>query len=196
MSEQPKSQKPLLIMLAVSVLPIVASYFIFFTGVGMPENTVNSGQLLTAAKPLQPIVPEANWAEIEQDKRWRLLLPIENSCTETCESNLYTTRQVHIRLDQKSTRLQRIGVAKTPLNPETKSWLEKEHPRLKIIEAETDRADNWYSEIPELENYGRDFYILVDQEGRAMMLYSSEHHGNDVLKDIKRALKYSIDYQS
>jgi len=37
--------------------------------------------------------------------------------------------------------------------------------------------------------------LLIDQEGFAMMSYTTAQHGNELLKDIKRALKYSIDYQ-
>lgn len=162
----------------------------------MPDNTVNAGQLITKAQPLQPLLNDADWQALDENKKWRLLLPIKNNCTSSCEKNLYTSRQVHIRLDQKSERLQRIGLVTESLDSESKSWLEKEHPRLKLIQSEQQVTENWLNAIPELQSYGEDFYILVDQEGRAMMVYSSETHGNDVLKDIKRALKYSIDYQS
>jgi cytochrome oxidase Cu insertion factor (SCO1/SenC/PrrC family) len=195
MVEQKKSQGPLIIMLSVAIFPMIAAYFIFFTGVGMPEKTVNAGLLINKATSIKAILNDSEWKAIEENKLWRVLLPISNNCDDTCKQNLYTTRQVHIRLDQKSKRVKRMGIAIETLNQETRQWLEKEHPRLTLITPEKAAAEQWYASIPELGTKNDDFYFLVDQEGRAMMLYSSDTHGNDVLKDIKRALKYSIDYQ-
>lgn len=190
-----RNQKPLLIMLAVAVLPVVGAYFVFFTGIGMPGQTVNAGKFLEPAVSLEALVSDAQWENIQTEKKWRLVLQIDQSCDEECQSNLYTSRQVHIRLDQRSERMERLAVFSPSFSEDEKQAILKEHPRLKDVSTDSQNQSAWFDSLNIPESISGEYYLLVDQEGRAMMLYDSSKHGNDVLKDIKRAIKYSIDYQ-
>lgn len=188
-----RSRRPLVIMLLVATLPVIGAYFVYFTGIGMPDNTVNAGKFVRPALSLENLVGEEVWQDFQADKKWRLLIPISENCDQACEANLYTSRQVHIRLAQKSERLERYAFPMGQLSEASKAQIQKEHPRLTILDTAQTDVQSWVSELPSELN--EDYYLLVDQEGRAMMSYHSRIHGNDVLKDIKRALKYSIDYQ-
>src|SRR5690606_643971 len=80
-----KNKKPLLAILAVSILPIAAAYFVYFSGIGMPDHTVNAGRLLSPVSPLSQIMSGNNddvLRKIHEDKKWPLLLPIPASCSE------------------------------------------------------------------------------------------------------------------
>lgn len=208
-SEQ-KSKKAytMWILLAISVLPIAAAYFIYFTGIGMPDTTVNSGQLLPRAELIKSLMSEEEWQEIEADKKWRLLIPVPENCDKVCRANLYTTRQVHIRLSEKSIRLERLALVLGQnyvegTSQKVKDALQVDHPHLRFLSSGSKEWSEWKTSIhlppnssveqEKIDN--NQVYFLVDQEGRAMMVYSETQHGNEVLKDIKRALKYSIDYQ-
>ncbi len=195
-TKKSKSGRTTLIMiLVVALLPVVAAYTMFFSGVGVPDNTVNKGALIKAIN-LESVVDADTWQRIQEDKKWRLLLPVGKQCNEACESNYYTTRQVHVRLGEKGVRIERIALNYGgEYGSAYLDSLSESHPLLKRVTVDSSVWDSW-SESLEMfkEDKSSHFYMLVDQEGNAMMVYTDQH-GNDLLKDIKRALKYSIDYQ-
>lgn len=192
---KPRSRMPLIIMLVVSIFPMAGAYIVFFTGVGMPDQTVNAGVFLQPAKSLENLLQPSDWQSVQENKKWRMLLPISADCTEPCQQNLYTSRQVHIRLDQRSDRVERMAVVDANFPETALAKLKEEHPRLKVLSVDEEQKIQWFSELVLPESTEQDYYLLVDQEGRAMMVYDNRHHGNDVLKDLKRAIKFSIDYQ-
>ncbi|WNO09193.1 hypothetical protein [Teredinibacter sp. KSP-S5-2] len=199
-SDQVKNKKAKLTLVAiivVSVLPIAAAYFMFFTGIGVPDHTVNKGLLLPKAIPLEEIVDTEFSNELNQNKKWRLLLPVPAQCTEQCQKNLYTTRQVHIRLGEKGLRLERIAANLNGIEGEAYlASIQSEHPKLKTFTVDKQIWNDWVKQSGlALDMQQEHYYFLVDQQSFAMMAYTNKQHGNDLLKDIKRALKHSIDYQ-
>jgi len=192
--------RALLAIITVSVLPIFAAYFMFFTGIGVPDNTVNQGFLLPNAVNIDDLLGDEHETfatELNTEKKWRLLLPLGQECNSACEQNFYTTRQVHIRLSEKSIRLERVAVnIGGTVGLRLYDQLSPQHPKLKLLTVNVEQWQNWLNASGEqLHADQRPYYLLLDQEGFAMMYYTEEHHGNALLKDIKRALKYSIDYQ-
>lgn len=200
-----KSWVPLWLTL-VALLPIVAAYTVFFTGVGLPEHTVNSGRLLPQPVNVNALLtadaPEFMQA-IAREKKWRLLLPVDSRCSDNlCTRNLYTTRQVHIRLGEKSDRLERVAInLEGTAGLDRLQQLREAHPRLKIVSVPVAQWQSWLRSAGVHENELLDRaqltsrYLLVDQEGYAMMEYAADIPGGALLKDLKRALKFSIDYQ-
>ena len=195
-----RSNKTLIAILVVAVLPVVAAYIAFFTGWGVPENTVNAGHLLKKPIRLKALFT-ADGSElldkIENDKKWRLIIPIGESCSKACQQNLYITRQVHVRLSEKGARLERYAInLGGDKGAAFLASIAEEYPFLKSVDANHLRWYQWLDSAQSgLSNLNEHFYMLVDQEGNAMMYYTTEQDGNALLKDIKRALKYSIDYQ-
>lgn len=199
---QPKKRnnKPLIAILFISITPILAAYTMFFTGVGVPTETKNHGFLMTPAVNVSELLVGQNEALVEEwqeSKKWRLLVPVNANCNEACEQNLYTSRQVHIRLGEKSTRVQRVAISLDgPSSDGYLSTIAADHPLLKTATVAQSQWDAWLQKtnLPTDLN-AEHFYVLIDQEGYAMMWYTPEIHGNDLLKDLKHALKFSIDYE-
>lgn len=186
------------IMLVV-LLPMVIAYGVYFTGIGMPTGTINKGDLLTPPVPIsdwQLTTLEAEpWIIDQQPSKWRLLIPGAASCDQACKDNLYLTRQVHIRLGEKGLRVERFYLLTDEnLSQSLSEYLDQEHSTVKVLQvdeqamraslADTNLAGNPIEE-------GR--YFLMDQEGFVMMGYDAEQSGNDLLKDIKRMLRYSYE---
>jgi len=196
---QKKGRKTLIAILLVSALPVVAAWFVFFTGVGMPGNTVNAGNLLSKAVHVKTLLGEDSpqWQALDQDRKWRLFIPVGAKCGADCEQNLYTTRQVHIRLGEKSVRVARVAVnIGGDAGAALVAAIEKDHPRMKILNVDGATWAQWVAGSgSQLDNAVVPYYLLVDQEGYAMMYYTTEQHGNELLEDLKRALKFSIDYE-
>lgn len=196
---QKRGKRTLMLILGVSILPIALAYLAFFTGIGIPQNTVNSGVLIPKPTKVESLVPAEFWQSMEADKKWHLMIPLGPQCNAHCEENLYTTRQVHIRLGEKSPRLDRFVVNYGGAHGE--AYLKKiaqEHPQLKYVTVDPRIWQDWQAGLSDtagdLPSDAGHHYYMLDQEGVAMMIYTDQP-GNDLLKDIKRALKYSIDYQ-
>lgn len=198
--EGKRNNKPLIAILVLSITPILAAYTMFFTGIGVPTETRNNGFLMTPAINVSALLADESPQVIEQwqkEKKWRLLLPISAECGEACEQNVYTSRQVHIRLGEKSKRVERVAVSLAgELSDGYIKSLEKDHPLLKRVSVGEQQWQQWVAQTNLVAEVNAEhYYILLDQEGYAMMWYTPEIHGNDLLKDLKHALKFSIDYE-
>lgn len=185
----------LLLIVAVALIPMVAAYTAFFTGIGVPDNTVNNGSLIKALS-LEPLLSEEEWQRLQDEKKWRLFLPLGKSCNKSCEDNFYTTRQVHVRLGEKGLRVERYAINYGgAAGQQYLDDIKADHPILQTVTVESSAWESWSETLADFKAETEShFYLLVDQEGFAMMVYTDQH-GNELLKDIKRALKFSIDYQ-
>lgn len=157
--------------------------------------TSNKGTLLIPTAPMAELPSTQDgqswrWGELEP--RWRLVLPTVDGCNQPCKDMLYASRQVHIRLDKKAHRVNRVLLnLGEPLDEETLAFLQKEHVYLKVADADYDHfvallaATNadWQGESTRL--------FMVDQNGEMMMYYTPDHDGSDMLADLRHLLKYS-----
>lgn len=176
----------------VTLVPMVAAYVAYFTGVGVPQSRVNEGVLLEPARNLADVLPlaQGDKPEIENNLLWRMIIPVPATCDQACQRNLYITRQVHIRLADKADRVERYAV--NIGGSEGAAFLQSiaaEHPGLKSFSMPEEDWHKWLAgtNMPVSDHA----YLLVDQVGFAMMFYSEQHDGNQLLKDLKRVLRYS-----
>ena len=196
------SKLPLLLIIFTTFAVMVSGFLLFPNDDGQRDRllsilgTNNRGTLLNpivvmADMPLTDQQGEA-WLWQEQAPKWRLLLPFVGTCDDACRDFLYTSRQVHIRLDKKTQRVKRVFLnLGAPLDDEMNAYLKREHPYLTVVRG--DLADfsaligstnaQWAGDTPRL--------FLVDQQGVAMMYYTPEHDGSDLLGDLKHLIKYS-----
>jgi cytochrome oxidase Cu insertion factor (SCO1/SenC/PrrC family) len=201
-SKQPPHKKrgqlqALLLMLVVA-LPMVAAYVVYHTGWGMPEGTVNKGALLTPPLAMAELAPQLQgepWDLTQEPNRWRFVIPGNATCNKTCRDNLYLTRQVHIRLNDKAERVERIYLLlDNSLSPQLADHLSKQHPKLRVMTAQPATVKQALKGSNVGDNpvaAGR--YFLMDQEGYLMLSYTPEHTGGELLKDIKKMLKTSYE---
>lgn len=178
--------------------PMLAAYVIYHSGFGIPLGTINKGDLLPEAKSIADIsVSNLNGNEIsliEGKQKWRLLIPSTESCGTSCQKNLYTTRQVHVRLGEKARRVERV-LLMPKADIVQKTSLAKDHPKLAYAVVNPIELESLLkSELSAGRNIYEHYY-LMDQEGFIMMSYGTEHTGNELLTDVKRMLKYSYQEQ-
>lgn len=197
-SQKPRSSPPwqLIAILAVTIIPIVAAYVAYFTGVGVPDEHVNNGKLLEPARSLEDVLADADGDLPEfggENRVWRLVVPVPYPCNQTCQNHLYLTRQVHIRLGEKAERVERYAVnLGGKAGEDYLTEIADEHPRLKRLSVAGKQWQNWLAETNAPQNVDAEpYYLLVDQVGFAMMYYDRSNDGNQLLKDIKRVLRFS-----
>lgn len=189
-----------LIIFAIAA-PMVLAYIMFHTGWGVSGNTTNKGVLITPPQEIQKLVlteNSENLSELYQsssDKKWRLLVPVVNDCIDSdsdCAKNLYLTRQVHIRLAEKSYRVERIFLMLENIDQTLLTTWETQHPSVRYASTSATNFSDWL-ENQNISNELENNYYLIDQGGLAMMHYNVNHSGQDLLDDIKKLLKFSYE---
>ncbi|WP_142928816.1 hypothetical protein [Exilibacterium tricleocarpae] len=156
--------------------------------------TSNKGELMVPPRQIQDVSLQyadgRPWQLAEQAGRWRLVLPVAGDCSDgNCAHLLYTARQVHTRLAEKSPRVERLLVnVGPPFSDAFQRRLRDEYPGMKLLRAEPGALAALLAEGA--VNPGERLYIM-DPAGFVMMAYGREHPGGDMLTDIKRLLKYS-----
>jgi cytochrome oxidase Cu insertion factor (SCO1/SenC/PrrC family) len=188
-----------IIIVVMVVAPMAIAYIMFQTGWGVSGSTTNKGTLLNPPLPIQELNLQENnpffealFSDKQTSKKWRLLVPVDADCSEVCQKNLYTTRQVHIRLAEKAYRLERIILSLDDLPQSLTEKLNQEHPNTLLPATTHAEFSRWISPANILGNT-KHYYYLVDQEGFVMMRYDVSHTGHDLLDDIKKLLKFTYD---
>lgn len=197
-NQQRRGRMQGILISAIILLPMIAALIIYYSGLGLPSNTVNKGELLNppfALKSLSNNVTDDISLLLERSsKKWRYLIIGGSECDQRCQEQLYLTRQVHIRLGEKAGRVERVYLSvDTPVNEPTATFLQQEHPHIKqwvVSAAALDQQLKQSLKQFSSESYP---YLLMDQEGFVMMAYNTHHNGNQLLDDIKKLLKYSYE---
>ena len=196
---QQKGSWQLKAILLVSFVPLVAAYVAFYTGWGVPEGTVNKGLMIEPAVDLKPLLllEDGTPMSIENKPVWRFIVPVGAECNQACENNFYITRQVDIRLGEKSLRVERVAL--NVGGAEGSKYLAsiaKDHPKLTVINVEQASWQQWLGTgqlmAPKSDAH---YYYLMDPQGLVMMQYSERNTGNELLKDVKRILRFSPEEQ-
>lgn len=194
-----RGQLQAMLLMLVVALPMIAAYIIYHTGWGIPQETVNQGELLQPPQLLTDLEltlsDGSRWDISAEKKHWRYVIPGLAECDQTCMDNLYLTRQVHVRLNEKAQRVERIYLLlEHKISPKLAEYLAREHPRLRVMQADKAQFQHLLSET----NFAGDpvaagRYFLMDQEGYLMMTYHPGNTGNQLLKDIKKMLRLSYE---
>jgi len=187
------------LVVAAIALPMVLAYAIFKTGWAMPTGTVNKGDLLvpaTAISGLTLLDQQGQNVDLFAGKKmWRMVVVADNNCDELCFKQLYTSRQVHKRLSEKSVRVERLFLNTSAVySEELKTALDNDYPRLKQYSVSPAAWSDLMDKTSGVEkSFSGHSVYYIDQQGFAMMSYQPTHEGADLLDDIKRLLKYSYE---
>ncbi len=180
------NKQKLTILLVMPLIVLALAYIVFYTGVGIPSSTTNRGELITP--PLQVIESGAlnlDGSEYTYPPIWHMMIPISNTCAQTCLDTLHVTRQVHLRQGKRSIDIDRVFVSDVTLSPTLVEKLKAQHPHSVILTI----PHELMTSISERTGYIEGDYFLVDPQGWLMMAYRQNHTGEDLLKDLKRLLK-------
>ena len=179
------------------------TYYLVQTG-QMEVGSKSNGDLIRPPVQLTELFEaqgNSDLANVWNDK-WTLVVRTSERCEEGCKQALYTSRQLHISLNQQADRVQRILLIDNfQDDADLMSFIEKEHHLLKVFvtdESALTGLDNAVAsaigstrtplasgESPIVQ------FFLVDPAGWAMMVYHHGHEGKGVLRDLKHLLRYS-----
>ena len=171
------SRMKLLIIISIAFVPLFMAYVgYFFLPEWAPEGTTNQGEL---------VMPPVDGGEISVDlaaeRRWTLILPVQDGCESDCEQLLYLSRQVIAGLGKDTDRVGRVILSAEP--PEgLLALIEAEHGDARLVYAPT-TALTALQAAPAL--------FLMDPNGNIMMYYTLEKAGKPMMKDLKHLLRIS-----
>jgi hypothetical protein len=179
-----KGRRTVLLIAAIFIAPVVASYFAFYF---LPDlRKMNYGQLLTP--PVQGRVSGSGEGgsrfELEDLRgKWVYAVVDAGGCDERCQRELYATRQVRKMQGDGELRIKRVllVVGRAALSDE----LRRVHPDLAVVEVEAS-AVAWMPGEPQ-----HDRIYLFDPLGNLILLYPSDPDIRRMGNDMQRLLKAS-----
>jgi cytochrome oxidase Cu insertion factor (SCO1/SenC/PrrC family) len=180
------SRQTLLLIAAVCVVPVVASYLAFY--VWTPAKSTNYGALLEP----RPVVQEAlsavdgkAFSPGHLRGRWILVYAGASACDESCRQTLYYMRQVRTALGKEMDRVERVWLLTDAGRPD--DALLKQHPGLHVIRAERSAV------LAQLDASAGapGSVVTIDPLGNLMMRFPANLEPKRMLKDLERLLKAS-----
>ena len=196
------SKRPLWLIIAITFSVLVGGFLLFPNSDEERDwllsilGTNNQGTLLNPVVSLGDLsfTDQENtaWSWQEQTPKWRVLLPVVGFCDDECREFLYISRQVHVRLDKKTQRVRRVLLnLGEPFDDEMNAFLKKAHPYLTVIRGDEAAFLTFFAATNAKWSDSTSRLFVVDQQGVAMLFYTPEHEGSDLLTDLKHLLKYS-----
>ncbi|BFM09880.1 hypothetical protein R50072_00330 [Simiduia litorea] len=181
------------LVMGVILVPMLVAYIVYETGLGIPTGTINKGVLLNPPAQLDSLalqdIDEKPTTIAQLPPKWRLVVPAMSGCDESCVEALYVTRQVHTRLNEKYTRVERVFLVAN-LDAATEQLLAAEHANIHVLKVE----QKAWEALLAATNFRQGRYLMMDPDGFLMMYYQDQHTGNDLLADLKRMLKFSREH--
>lgn len=183
-----KKRRQLYVLLALFFGPLLVAWIWFFHFENVRPGTVNNGELI------EPVVAigelELRTRGGDEFRRpfsgdWFVVVLAPQSCDARCERALYITRQVWIRLNKDSDRVQRVLLAGTGVN-----FPAAEHADLEVYDAD-EAALARFTDTSRSGLQGAARTYLVDPDGNLMMSYPETFTPEMLHDDLKRLLRYS-----
>ena len=171
-------------------LPLVLAFWLYYGLHWHPLGTTNHGELIEPLRPL-PDVALADAAGVAQPHlfrgQWSLVYIGDGACNGDCRTTLFFMRQTRLSLNNDMHRVQRVFLA--PTHCCDQSFLAREHPGLRVLDASAAAAQPLLAQFPS-DGRARALYI-VDPLGNLMMRYDARLPPKGLLEDLKRLLQLS-----
>jgi hypothetical protein len=178
---------------ALFLLPLAASFYLYYGTAWRPSGGTQHGQLITPARQLpQVTLHTVDGAETPAgflQGSWHLVYVDAGPCEEPCRDTLLMTRQLRLALDRDMNRVHRVFLYSTA---PPRAYLDAEHGDLlaaDIAGSEGTRLLDAFPQDPPPLAQRR--LSLVDPLGNLMMSYPADTPPRPLLTDLERLLKLS-----
>ncbi|MGB6452581.1 MAG: hypothetical protein WBE92_17665 [Steroidobacteraceae bacterium] len=176
---------------ALFLVPIAASFVLYY-GVGWsPAGHVNHGELIDPARPLPSVSLPGAAGPIQVSnvfaKRWALVYVGDGPCDQACRFALIVMRDTRLDLGNDMSRVERVFLVTADCCDRVS--LEREHPGLMVLDASGSSAKRLLDAFPAADRGSMIF--VVDPLGNLMMRYDSRRDPMGLLQDLQTLLRLS-----
>lgn len=174
--------------------PLFLSYYLYLARPAWMHNTTNRGELIIPIKQFSDLNSRALMAPSQFSQKsehpWQILVVTSLPCNQSCQSTLYTIRQLYLTfLPMDRARLQPVVAIFSGEEKQNFSvLLSKEYPQFSLIELTTAHYQTVFPNVP-LTNLPRVYF--VDPRGNMMMQYNDKVAPKNIQKDLQKLLKAS-----
>lgn len=185
MKKLTKSQRQLLALFAIFLLPPVSAYIAWkYVGEHGVTATTNNGQFISPARSLQYDVLGEKAQPLKG--RWTYVVLAPQGCEKQCQDQLYLTRQLRIAVNKDFERVRRVVFEPSGTLSDD---LKAEHQDLLTLGALPEPFQAAFQ--GDKFNHAGEQIFLIDPLGNLMMYYDSSVNFRGMLKDLQKLLKIS-----
>jgi len=177
---QRRSRLTLVALFLVALLPLIASYLLFFAvRDDGPWGTTNQGELLDPLRSAEGLTTADQTGTAKPlEGTWWLLLVTEDRCSEACAEAAERLRAVHVLLNKDADRVRR-GYHQIIAGDDASGW-----NLVKAADPAIERV------VGGLDGLIPGIYV-IDPLGNLVLHYAYAAAGKPVLEDVKKLLKVS-----
>jgi cytochrome oxidase Cu insertion factor (SCO1/SenC/PrrC family) len=196
---KPRSIKPLLLILFVSVAPVILAFIVYYNPSLQPGGSTNYGTLVDPQRPLpsnnelQVTTLEGKPFDLDELKgQWLLIAADQAACPEECAKKLFILRNVHAMTGKNVKRVSRVWFV-TDDAPVPQKVLDAYAGTI-MLRADPKQLDTFLTGHA-LDNQDKTELLnpiwMVDPLGNLMMQYPKDPDPLKVRKDLGKLLHNS-----
>jgi hypothetical protein len=178
-----RNLRTLAVLAALFLLPVAASFWMYYGSGWRPAGHSNHGELIAPARP----VPAAEAHSALFHGKWSLVYVGDGDCGDECHHALYVMRQTRLSLNNEMRRVERVFVATGHCC--AREFLAQEHPGLQILDTVSTPDARLVQTFPDAAREHQLF--IVDPLGNLMMSYDTRENPKGLLEDLKKLLTLS-----
>ncbi len=179
----------LLFIVACFAAPLAAAGWL--AGHWTPGNTIQHGELLHPAQPLDLRLTSLDGRPTALQGRWILLYAgSARDCDARCHTALYDLRQVRLALGKEMERMETVLLLDAMPDVALRQWLADEHAAMTVGVDDAGVQSRLMEAFARTDATG-DWIYLIDPLGNLLMRYPVTVEPRGVLKDLQRLLKWS-----
>jgi cytochrome oxidase Cu insertion factor (SCO1/SenC/PrrC family) len=187
-----RNLRMLAVLAGLFLLPLASAFWAYYGTDWRPVRTVNHGELITPARPLdaadlKPAMATSAAPSALFHGKWSLVYIGDGRCDDVCRKSLYIMRQTRLSLNSEMTRIERVFLATSECCAQ--DFLAHEHPGLLVLDATGASASSLLRVFP--VNEREQSLFIVDPLGNLMMRYDVRQNPKGLLEDLKKLLSLS-----
>lgn len=196
-----KGRIKLLILISIFVLPMLASWTLFFytQKTGELWGTSNKGVLVTPMIALQDVnlaLQDGQTLTLKEiETQWTLLYLMPAECNAACREDIFHMRQVHVSVHKDFSRVQRLLVLNDPEQLQAENEFLQHYDDM-LLALSDDASQPLATQITMPENESltastQGHIFIIDPQANVMMVYEQGVDPEKLFKDLKKLLRMS-----
>ena len=122
-----------------------------------------------------------------EEPKWKLLVSIPSSCNQDCAERLFYLRQIYLALGKNLFRVEQYAILDPAQSLDAVAEdILTENPYIQKL-----KNPKLYSQISTYKDQKLPVIFIVDPRGNMVLYYDSSHQPKEILKDLKKLMKYS-----